>query len=162
MNIGSDSFENLGQKFYLATPSLLAEIKSRNECSTGILELLEKQSFFCEQYPAFRLAVQRLSYRPMWTPMLFLEDSGTMTRVSIQNASCPHCGWHGIIADPAAPHLFDNHPERFQCMREAAKKSCLFLPPMSPAYVPNRHLVSNPIVKNRRSQCDCAGFLSKA
>ncbi len=88
-----------------------------------LCEILEKKIEFARKNIGFSTIVYDRLYRG--TEISFLTDTvydcdGRWNRVAIENASCNHCHWRGLIANPTVPGLFDPVKNRDEALRKAA------------------------------------------
>lgn len=135
-DLENSSFYNCGQKFYIISHDIcydLKEIRSLgkkyftkiliNEINK-LLEFSEKNTGFCCAVTKIKMGKERESL----LPVLFYKTVSGWVRVRIETTKCTICDWHGRIANPTLPDLYETLDNRFELMKEVSQMESILCP----------------------------------
>lgn len=132
----NSSFYNCGQKFYVIRHDIYYDLKKtqswREKYYTKVLDNeINKLLEFSEKYTGFCCAVTKVKggeEREFLLPVLFYKTESGWVRVRVETTKCTICDWHGSIANPTLPDLYETLDNRFELMRAASQMESILCP----------------------------------
>lgn len=184
-NLESNSFVDLGQKFYIINQDIWELLKEEKElegvCVKSSFIISTNQCLdFVERHEGFCCAITKCAYHgtniswEIWEDRLFYKIANEWVRVSIEGSHCSECKWKGRIAGIEDVYIYEGTTGgKYAQVKEAIKRN---LPRLKcpccdselaryPVWIEKEAIVSEwiPITQTRPVcfQCNWRGYLSE-
>lgn len=132
----NNSFYNCGQKFFIISKDICNDLKEmrlsdKNNFTKTLVVEIGKLLEFSEKHEGFCCAVTKIKRgkeRFFLFPVLFYKTVSGWVRVRIETTKCSRCDWHGRIANPTLPDLYETLDNRFELMKAASQMGAVLCP----------------------------------